>query len=66
MFEQVVGIEQVGDKQVNHTKFDPRPVITFVVWLVFTLAALSVAASCDDGGMYQGPNDSSPRYGGPK
>lgn len=66
MFNKVIGVEQVNDRTIHHTAIDLRPIATFLAWAILTVAALFVAASCDDHGMYQGPNDDSPRYGGPK
>ena len=40
---KVIGIEQVGDKQINHTAIDFRPLFSLAVWIVFTLAALIVS-----------------------
>jgi hypothetical protein len=63
---KVIGVEQVGTKQIEHTKIDPRPILSLIAWALLTILVLGVAADCDDSGMYQGPNDESPRYGGPK
>lgn len=38
--KKVIGIEQVGEEQVNHTTVDWRPVFSASVWIVFTLAAI--------------------------
>lgn len=67
MFDKTIGVEQVGDRTIRHTSIDWRPVVSLIVWAVLTLSVLGVATSCtDDNGLYQGPNDSSPRYGGPR
>lgn len=41
-----------------------RPVPRRLLAAVALIAALlsGMAASCDEGGMYQGPNDSAPRW----
>lgn len=38
--QKVIGIEQIGEEQVNHTTIDWRPVLSASVWIVFTLAAI--------------------------
>lgn len=63
----VVGMEQIDNQVIIHQKRDLKPLMAYLVWTVLMVAALLVVGSCDDsGGMYQGPNDDSPRYGAPK
>jgi hypothetical protein len=67
MFDKTVGIEQIDDKVFRHTTIDLHPIVSLLVWAILTVTMLGVVASCDDNsGMYQGPNDKTPRYGGPK
>lgn len=40
--QRIVGIEQIGDEQVNHTKMDTRPVLGFAFILILTIAVLVV------------------------
>lgn len=39
--QKVVGIEQIGDEQVNHTKTDTRPILSFA-WVVFLSAIVLI------------------------
>jgi hypothetical protein len=65
--QKVIGVEQINSAQIEHTTIDWRPIISLLVWAVLSVSALLVATSCDSqNGMYQGPNDDSPRYGAPK
>jgi hypothetical protein len=65
--KRAIGIEQVDDKVTMHYAWDPRPIFAYLAWAAIIAIVLLVAGSCDDGnGMYQGPNDSAPRYGGPR
>ena len=40
--KKVVGIEQVGEKQVNHYKIDYRPIASFAVIVLFTVVTLII------------------------
>jgi hypothetical protein len=40
--QKIVGIEQVGDEQINHTKMDTRPVLGFTFIFILTIAVLIV------------------------
>lgn len=64
---KVIGVEQIDDIVITHTKRDLRPIVSHFIWAALMVVTLLVAGSCDDSsGMYQGPNDDTPRYGGPK
>jgi hypothetical protein len=65
---KIVGIEQIDDTVIMHSKRDLRPILAYFLWAVMMAATLLVVGSCDDSnnGMYQGPNDDAPRYGRPK
>lgn len=56
----------MGDEIITHTKVDLKPLIAPSIWAILLVIMLSVAGSCDENGMYQGGNDDTPRYGGPR
>lgn len=65
--KKVVGMHQVDDKVTTHYTWDIRPALAYLLWTAMVIAMLLVAGSCDDNnGMYQGPNDNAPSYGGPR